>query len=242
MVQIVMDPFLKKCLHKEGKNTSLYNFSRIVLKKIKVHVQVVGKIPDSGPLLVIGNHPNVYDGFTLTSLFNRDDVWIVSAALNTKLGLALKKRILPVFLSHKPKENILDFFRVPYWTWQEKNLSRESAHRRNIQTISQAARKINANQVVIFFPSGTNPSGKRWAKGLGYLIEKIDNPQAQIVMTHIAHSQFYDFLRYSLFRYLLNWRVLHVSFSKSIPISTIKKIDKEERIAYLQSLYETSFD
>lgn len=242
MIHLLIDPWLKKWLRQASHSfDDLPSYSQAALKKIKVRTNINKKISATNPLLIIANHPNVYDGFTVSSILKRDDVWIVSAALNQNISPILKKHILPVYFSNKPIRSILDFIRVPYWTAKEGGLTRAEAQKLNQEMIQKAAQLINSGEAVIIFPSGSSTNNNRWQNGVSYLLEQVDNPNARIIFIKIEGSKWYDFFRYSLLRKLMNYRKLNIKVSPEEQLAEYKKIELKNRTDFLKKKYESLF-
>lgn len=191
-----VDPVLLNNFATDSQMSGLSKASISALENRKVKVKSVGKISETGPQLIICNHPSAIDGLILMSTINRNDFFVVAAKANQIFGETFIKHLLPVYLSNLPKHHFIDYLRVPVVTKMEGNISREQAMELNRTTISQAANIINAGHSVIIFPGGANPSqDMRWKAGIGFLIKAINRPDLEIVLTNISGTDWFDTLR-----------------------------------------------
>ncbi len=157
-----------------------YGFKRainICLKLLVKDVEIIGKIeaPNSGPLLVVSNHPGTYDALCLASKLPRDDVKIVSSNIP--------------FL--KIMKNVNDHFLFT---------SIDSYVRMIV--IRNAIRHLEKGGALIIFPSGhMDPEPacmagamtalNEWSKSIEIFLKKVPETMIQVaVVSHVLEERF----------------------------------------------------
>lgn len=147
------------------------------------------------PVIVVCNHPSDSDPIALiASMPEREDAHLI--AVHTSLGLCgnLDKYMIPVYVGHHNIRNrnlLRNFLRIfnpiPIYSPQEE-------HKKNINSIKLAAKKIDAGGLILIFPgTGYAP---HWYPGVGYLINNLrGNKNTYLVNAHIIGTSKLDLLR-----------------------------------------------
>lgn len=243
MILLLTDRAYLRRFYEESRDQGIVEASQQALRSLRVQVSVKGKISRSGPLLLIANHPCVYDNLTVWSIFQREDAFMFSWVGNRRLGPTYEQYSLPVYFSSRPVKSLLDWIRVPYWRYIEGGLTRKKARELNRAVIQRSAELLNAGHCVIIFPSGSDVthSGK-WKNGVGFLVQQVQNPDLQVQFLHITGSRWYDFFRYTPFfflKFLFSERRITAYVSRLFRASQFKVSDDGRVITQrLQSQYE----
>lgn len=156
------------------------------------------RILQKKPVVVIANHPNQSDVFSLlASLPPRKDAFIV--AINEIKGLVphLDRFLIPVFIKHQRpfsfKERTLN--RLLSFFYPTPRLSPQKAHQKNILSIKKSSRTVEKGGLVAFFP-GIREANGHWKPGLGYLLKNLNRKDVYIVRVYIKGTSYFDYLRF----------------------------------------------
>jgi len=191
-----VDPQIIGNFSQNSQELGLAQAAQHTLQQLGISVNFQGELTQTGPQLIISNHPSPMDGLVVLSLIARPDVYVIAADVNRAFGPTFAEHMLPVFLSNQPMEHILDWFRIPIATQMEGNLLRTEAIKRNRTTISQATRLVNEGASVVIFPEGRTPTiNAAWRKGVSFLLHGLIQPDTTITMINIQNVQWSDTLR-----------------------------------------------
>lgn len=120
--------------------------------KVETPAEQVAKIPATGPLVVVANHPHgLVDGLVMAELIGqvRTDYKILTRSLLTGVR-EIDPFMLPVPFPHEP-----------------------DSHRESIKMRNEAMEHLNAGGVIILFPAGAVATSETW---FGPVKEKPWNP------------------------------------------------------------------
>lgn len=179
------------------------------------------------PLVITANHPFDFDmGPLIAALPARDDISIIIASEFMGIGPNTDKHFIPVFINrYLNKFHIYKIFHIG------PVLVNEQEHKRNIESIQNAALRVKNGGIVIIFPCGVRKSEINWFPGIGYLLKDIGKTtKAYYLKAYIKGTSNLDLLRLipGIRRLLPS---LKVSFSESEEISSIlEKSDNPENI------------
>lgn len=143
-----------------------------------------GTVPDSGPLLIISNHPGLLDTLIVYSKADRKDLYFLALAEYKGFGKEVRKFLLPIYrkkkLSHIFYKFLSDNGRDNQDSFVTDSLGDEEVLLKNRASISKATQLINQEKAVLIFPSGS--AGKvltdsSWKVGVGFLIKQATNPK-----------------------------------------------------------------
>lgn len=227
---------------KDSQTIDIVTAAKHFLSDVNIQIKKRGEIPNFGPVLVICNHPTSLDLFIYLSLLKREDSYLISAVINDVLGSNFIKHRLPIYF--KKSFFLSRIFSIFNNQPQEQKeiFSQPETRRRNINTISQAAKLISAGHLVTIFPTGGDfMSKKAWKNGVGFLTNQITNDQTQIVFAHIKNITRKEQIR--LFvpvnKKFFKLKTVEVEFSQPIPISdfTMEKIDPKSLTKNLKKAY-----
>lgn len=151
-----------------------------------------------GPVLLISNHPSQAEVLVIMScLPKRDNVNLIASHSFLNVIGNFDKYIIPVYIDHRQARNkkteewklaIFKMFHRP------ESFQQEESHRKNIESISLAAKKINGGELVVIFPiSGENDG--HFFPGVGYIAADIINPATKLVMAYVSGTSSKDYLR-----------------------------------------------
>lgn len=239
-----------KILHEYRNNAKTYDVRRAateMLASLGVKlIEVQGKIPDQGPILIIVNHVSVLDSLILMSQIERDDFHFVALSTYDVYGPETAQKLLSIYRKRKLNHKIYEYPLCLHMHGKlPQQLSVQEIRKRNRQTIRQAAALVNEGKAVSIFPTGSvgriNHKGS-WKMGVGYLVKEISNPNTKIVFAHIKGTRKSDllaFLHPDLARFFFKPKAVSVSFSESIPLSTL--ISKENEPTKLVEQLEKAY-
>lgn len=167
-------------------------------------VDVVGlsgetkKVLENDPVLLISNHPSQAEVLVIMScLPKRDDVNLVASHNFLNVIDNFDKHIIPVYIDHRMskakkteewKMNIFKIFHHPEFFHQEES------HRKNIESISLAAKKIHDGELVVIFPISAENNGC-FFPGVGHITKDVVNPAAKLIMAYVSGTSSKDYLR-----------------------------------------------
>ena len=156
------------------------------------------RILQKEPVVIIANHPNQSDVFSLlASLPSRKDAFMV--AINEIKGLVphLDRFLIPVFINHQQpfsfREKTLD--RLLSFFYPKPYLSPQKAHQKNILSIEKSSRMVEKGGLVAIFP-GIREVDDHWRPGLGYLLKNLNRKDVYIVRVYIKGTSYFDYLRF----------------------------------------------
>ncbi len=198
-------PIISKILNKldlVAKNEGLVAVMRTIMARtgnkliVKNKTEEIKKIMTKEPVLVICNHPAHSDvPILLSTLEPRKDLYLVASHHFINILPNADKQIIPVYVSHKEMIKNNWKFRLINKLNPVKIYDQETAHQKNIDSISQATKKINSGGLVVIFPAA-HSTNNQFMTGVGYLIKKLQKPQnIKIVMAHTQGTSGWDYFR-----------------------------------------------
>jgi 1-acyl-sn-glycerol-3-phosphate acyltransferase len=211
-------------------------------------IEVQGKIPDQGPILIIANHISVLDSLVLMSQIERADFHFVALSTYDVYGPETAEKLLPIYRKRKLNHKMYEYPLCLHMHGKlPKQLSIQEIRKRNRQTIRLAAALVNEGKAVSIFPTGsvgkTDHKGG-WKIGVGYLVKEISNQNTKVVFARIDGTKKSDllaFLRPALSRIFFKSKSVSISFSESIPLSTLisKENEPAELVKQLKKAYSS---
>jgi 1-acyl-sn-glycerol-3-phosphate acyltransferase len=225
---------LKKRTKEVGHRKALIE----VFKKFEItEIKTFGTIPDKGPLLIISNHPGVFDTLILLSQVQRDDFYFAALSQYRVFGESIAKFLLPIHRKKGLNHRIYEYpLSLQGKNSERKELSQKEIRERNRLTIALAADLINQGKAVSIFPTGTagkKLNGSRWKAGVGFLIKQIKNPMTKVVFANIKGTKPSDITAYmhpmirSLF---FKPKEVSISFSRAFSVKDLIDINLDGKV------------
>lgn len=190
------------------------------------------ELPAKGPLLIISNHPGVFDSLLLFSQIERNDLHFVALSTYEIFGPKIKERLLPIYRLPDFNHRIYEYPLCLQMTGRApENVTESEIRVRNKQTIRKAANLLNNGKAVSIFPAGSagkHLADSHWKAGIGFLVKQITNPRTQIVFSQIQGTRPTDLIAYMhpIIRTLLfKPRPISIHFS---PPELLSKLVKPE--------------
>ena len=155
-----------------------------------------GAFLPTGPQLVVGNDPGPMAGFVYLSSVRREDHFFIGTPGWTHMGGIVAERNLPVFTGGSFRRRPLEALRAQLlFRWRDGVPPKAAPHRTR-RSLQRAAELVSqGHSSLILPPSGTMGRTDRWKHGVGFLVNLIDNPDAQIVMAHARGIRVRDVAR-----------------------------------------------
>lgn len=184
-----------------ASNDSLNITIKMLLKKLGVgSVSVKGSIPTQGSVLIISNHPGVFDSIAMLSTATREDLYFTALNTYSIFGPKISRQLLPIYRKRKINHFLYEYplslqLKVPF----QHSLPKEDIQKRNRDTIARAAELINTSHAVSIFPTGSagkELKGSKWKPGVGYLVKQINNPNTKVIFGHIKGTKQTDVFAY----------------------------------------------
>ena len=216
----LVDVHIIQEFEKKAKNQGVPYASMILLRHLGIDtIEIKGEIPASGPLLIISNHPGAVDSIVIFATVYRKDFYKVVLKEHFVLGNTIESQMIPIYRGRTKRDQLIKQF-LQLYIPQLKDLPSLEIRRRNRESITLAAKRINQKHAVVIFPEGSagkRMQGKRWKIGVGYLAEQVIEPRAQIIFAYISGTHKLDILRYlhrSIRNLLFRKKTVSVTFSK----------------------------
>jgi len=183
-------------LDRISSERSIQEAMRWWLDECRVDLKVTGApLPESGPVIIVGNHHGIFDLPALWAHTAREDVYFIGMRGAAKYGREIAARLFPVYMSQKPSRYLFERIKNHTFYRIREGIGREEAVRRNRENASRAAQRVAEGGCLILFPTaGTYVDTSMWKHGIGHLIAEIENPDLRIVFTHIKGSSRKDLL------------------------------------------------
>ena len=189
-----------------------------------------------GPLLIISNHPGVFDSLILMSQVERDDLHFIALATYGVFGPKVQEKLLPIYRVSKLHHKIYEYPLSLQTTGRKpEKLSLSEIRTRNRATIARAAELINQGKAVSIFPTGAGGkklSGSTWKAGVGYLVKQITNSHTQVVFVKISGTRKSDIVAYFhqfISKIFFHPRPVNINFSQKGKISKFINIKQDEK-------------
>lgn len=190
-------------------------------------------VPDTGPLLVVGNDPSPMAGFVFISLIRREDSHFVGAPGWTKQGRITAERCLPVFTTARFSENLKVAFRARFLYPRLYGVKPGEVGRRNVAALARASRLLNDGASVLILPAGgTIAESDNWKHGIGRVIKQTGDVPVQVVMANLRGTRPPDAIRLLnpyWFRGTRKPLAVSVEFSEPMPLSDFRAGDMQAR-------------
>jgi 1-acyl-sn-glycerol-3-phosphate acyltransferase len=212
------------------------------LDSIKIVPKVHGNIETLGPIIYIVNHINPLDVLLLLSQ-TKEKTAFVTLAVND-LGREFNQNRLPIFISTKDTKHPLLKFLALYWARKTKIKSPDEIRSLNQQTLVKAAKILNQNGRVIFFPQGLGfMPGRPWKPGIGYLLKQTKKPDIQIQYIKLSGLLWPDLIRPVLPFLPYPKQTVRIKLlpPKKIDLKTIEKLTGKELTQFIETDYKKSF-
>ena len=232
-------------------NAKKYGLNKAVLKLLNdlrvTSISRKGTLPRKGPLLIISNHPGVFDSMLLMSQIEREDAHMIAISTYGIFGPEVKKKLLPIYRVRSLNHRIYEF---PLFMQIDgklpERLTVSEMKSRNREAINKAAHLINSGKAVSMFPTGSvgkSLNGGQWKAGVGFLIKQIANPKTKVVFATIKGTGNRDLLAYLhpiISRIFFRPRPISIQFSRAWLIDElVNKQDDGKTIAIkLEKQYE----
>lgn len=229
--------------HNSLKDSHLSHAAKVFLKKLGITVIVKGKIPITGPVLLISNHPGGLDSFVVLSSISREDYYPILIASHQKFGKVISEKMLPIYRKQTIRDLLLKLFAPDFLTHVMNN--NDEIRRKNRESIAKAAELLSNGHAVAIYPNGTGgkrPKKGTWKTGVGFLAKQITNSNTQIIFACIDNTGMKDFFRYlnpSLRKLFLRDKEVTVTFSKPYLLSKLvnTKLDGKEIAFQLEKVF-----
>lgn len=219
--------------------------SQLLQKLGVVGVNVTGTLPQTGPLLIISNHPGILDTLTLLASIPRNDYYFVALVTYAVFGSTMRKKLLPIYRKRQLNHRLWEYPLLLKSGYPIKELAQADLKEKNRQTIAKAAQLINQGNAVSVFPTGS--AGKRlkasrWKPGIGFLVRQITNPKTKVICTFLSGSKKRDFIRYLRVPLFRTKRVVSLKISKTRFLGNIinpKNMTGKEITQVLERYYDS---
>lgn len=151
-------------------------------------------------VVVVVNHPYEGEAFAIVAaLPNRKQVYLIVNATMMHITKEIDKHLIPVYIQHHIDEGkgkntqskILELFHP------STHFSEAEEHKRNIESIANANRKLQRGGLIIIFPNpGERDSVIPWYPGVGHLLKGVnDDKPLYVVNAYIRGTSNWDYLR-----------------------------------------------
>ena len=156
------------------------------------------RILEEEGVLLVCNHPHDAESIILLGTMPpRDDVSIIAAHNQMRLGRNMAAHILPVYpyRQEQTTSNLKLSVRLAK-KFTSPPYPQEEMDRRNHATISLAAAKTSEGELVALFPEGVSGKSGKWRKGIGHLVSQIEpSKPVYFAMAHVKGTSDWDSLR-----------------------------------------------
>jgi len=155
------------------------------------------KVFEEGPAILVGNHPTLTEPLVLpASLPEREDVFMVMSQSFLSLFPSLKEHTLPIYMGYRTESEkaIVNILRK---TLTYGGIDYAEAHKRNIESIDQAASRVSDGELGIIFPGPIRKLAEgQWKAGLGYLVDGIQYPsETYLIEAYVEGTAWHDLAR-----------------------------------------------
>jgi len=150
------------------------------------------------PVVVVGNHPAFAEILTtVASLEPRKDIYGLGISLFLGIGPNISKHIFPIYRTRRmSSERQKLLVRAGFMLHLGPDISPEEAHKKNIESVNQAAEAVRNGSLVIIFPQGIRSGKERWSPGIGHLISGIGRqPDSYLIFVYSEGVSNWDYLR-----------------------------------------------
>ena len=162
---------------KSVKLLGWHNANKQFISELGIDVRSFANYPSKGNgLLIYANHPTGLDPYLISSVLNRDDVFILADVYQATKGKAIGSHIIPVYYSSMKEllnRSGIAFFGYIMMRLISGTVSRIEARKRNIEALDTVIRYVSEGKCVVLFPSGGAKKNFRWKKGIGAIINML---------------------------------------------------------------------
>ncbi len=185
---------------RQAVKMGLSGAARDVLSRLNVMVDYSHcQIPETGPVLLISNHPGGLDSYCVMSTTSRKDFHFVAIANYQVFGPTLGSHLLPIYRPLHLNNIIFEYPRdLVNHVW-EKRMSAVDIKTKNKATLAQAAKHLNQGHLVAIFPmgkTGRKQEGSKWKIGVGLMVDQVTNPETRVIFLQIKGPSRHDYLRF----------------------------------------------
>lgn len=190
-----IDRDLKNCSFQTTiRNAVIKSGSKLIIKGKNEETEEVLK---NKPVVVVANHPYEAEVAALIAgLPDREDISLIVNRRLLNLSANLDKYLIPVYIDHhniaKKRHKVMSFFLRTFHP--KKVYTIEEEHSLNIQSISQAAKKVDEGGLVIIFPNRKS-NGGRWYTGVGHMLSQVKREDVFVMRAYIEGTSMLDLLR-----------------------------------------------
>ncbi len=189
------------------KNVNLLGWHKAnkqFISELGIGVRSNSNYPLNGKgLLIYANHPTGLDPYLISSVINRDDVYILADVYQATKGKTIGLHIIPVYYSSWKEvlsRSGIAFFGYIMMRLISGIVTRIEARKRNMEALDTVIRYLREGKCVILFPSGGAKKNFRWRNGIGMIIHKIRKEN--------INCDIYKYLISDLSENLLLWHIV----------------------------------
>jgi len=157
------------------------------------------KVLKREPVVIIANHPfEIEPAVLMASLPSRKDSYLIIDAVYTNVFTQLDSCLIPVYIQNKVIAERGKGIKEAIWHKLHPlpKFTREEEHKKNINSIRKASRKVTQGGSVAIFPSGPKNTSV-WHPGVGYLVKGISAGNSFfLVKAMIKGTSYLEFLRF----------------------------------------------
>jgi 1-acyl-sn-glycerol-3-phosphate acyltransferase len=204
--------------------------SRQYIQDLSINISKTNMPVIKGGCLIFGNHPTGLDPYILSSIIERDDVYIVADIYQQRKGNNIGKHIVPIVYARTQKNldnreflNKIGFYIMRQFTgYVDKNLVKIQ----NEQTVKTAGKLIQEGHVVIIFPDGGSNNPEFWYNGIGEVIKtaSVKGNPVQLLAANISGISSFKLWRHFLFNrktYLQKYPI-NVKLSQNLSLEDLQ--------------------
>jgi len=186
-----------------------------------------GSLCPEGPQVIVGNDPSPVVGFVLHSVLRRDDVYFVGAPGWMLAGRCVAARCFPAYTPGRWFSNPLEAFRMQVVYRFLYGVKPSSLALRNAESLTRAAGVVTTGGSLLILPAaGSIGRSDHWKHGVGYVLDRVTNPQTRLVFARVHGTRQSDVARMLNPRWFGRWRkplTVPVEFSDPFPLSGFQR-------------------
>ena len=166
-----------KNFEKSVKPLGWHKANKQFISELGIGVRSNSNYPSKGKgLLIYANHPTGLDPYLISSVINRDDVYILADVYQATKGKAIGSHIIPVYYSSMKEvlsRSGIAFFGYIMMRLISGTVTHIEARKRNMEALDTVIRYVREGKCVVLFPSGGAKKNLRWKKGIGSIVHTI---------------------------------------------------------------------
>ncbi len=220
-------------------NTVTRSKSKLI---VKGRTDKVNHVLKDESVVVVANHPHEVDIIALfAALPPRESSSLIISSRFMNLAPNADKYLIPVYVEHhvdiqkgeKLREKFLKKFHpVPTYSPAQE-------HKKNIESINNAARKVSEGGSVVIFPNPSKDENKKWYSGVGYLLHGIKTKKkVYVVRAYIEGTSNFDYLRFIPHAAKL-LTPIKVTFAPPLEVSELIKQEPKTVVRKIEASYKT---